>query len=269
MVVNMFAREPVRPVRAAGAPRPASDLVDFLRRQLGIEPDEQQKAMLRAAGKQVLLNCGRQWGKSTMAAAMAVHRAHTERNSLVIVASPTDRQSGELLRKASEMVARLSITPRGDGTNKASLLFPNGSRIVALPGTERTVRGFSKVSLLMIDEAARVEDRLYRALTPMLSVGDGDLWLMSTPWGKRGFFYDEWTNGEDWMKVQVRATECPRIPARCLDKQRKRLGPIWFEQEYMCGFMDNGVGLFERRVVEEAMDARVSPMEFPSRWRKG
>jgi phage FluMu gp28-like protein len=166
------------------------------------------------------------------------------------------------------MVVRLGIQPRGDGTNKASLLFPNGSRIVALPGTEKTVRGFSKVSLLMIDEAARVEDRLYRALTPMLSVGDGDLWLMSTPWGKRGFFYDEWVNGKDWVKVQVRATECPRISAKFLEKQRKRLGPMWFEQEYMCGFVDNGVGLFERRVVEEAMDEGTQPLELPSRWRR-
>ncbi|MDQ1469390.1 MAG: hypothetical protein QOJ99_870 [Bryobacterales bacterium] len=122
-----------------------------------------------------------------MAAFMAAHRAYTEPNSLVVLASPTDRQSGELLRKATEMVVRQGIPPRGDGTNKASLLFPNGSRIVALPGTEKTVRGFSKVSLLMIDEAARMEDRLYRALTPMLTVGDGDLWLMSTPWGKRAF----------------------------------------------------------------------------------
>src|SRR3954465_2893249 len=152
MVVNMniFAAEPSRPVQAAGAPTPDSDLVEFLRTPLGIEPDAQQTEMLRARGNQVLLNCSRQWGKSTMAAAMAVHRAYTEPGCLVIVASPTDRQSGELLRKASEMLAQLDIRPRGDGTNKASLLFPNGSRIVALPGTERTVRGFSKVSLLMI-----------------------------------------------------------------------------------------------------------------------
>ena len=47
------------------------------------------------------------------------------------------------------------------------------------------------------------------------------------------------------------------------------MGPVWFEQEYMCGFMDNGVGLFERQVVEDAMDARVEPLLLPSRWRQG
>jgi hypothetical protein len=101
------------------------------------------------------LNCTRQWGKSTIAAAKAVHRAFTQDKSLVLVASPTDRQSAEFIRKAREMVVTLGIRPRGDGDNQTSLLFPNGSRIVGLPGMEGTVRGFSAVSLLLIDEAAR------------------------------------------------------------------------------------------------------------------
>ena len=89
------------------------------------------------------------------------------------------------------MVRKLGIRPRGDGDNEISLLFPNGSRIVGLPGTEGTVRGFSAVSLMLIDEASRVDDAMYKALRPMLAVGGGDLWLMSTPCGKRGFFYDD------------------------------------------------------------------------------
>ena len=80
----------------------------------------------------------------------------------------------------------LRITPRGDGDNETSLLLPNGSRIVGLPGMEATVRGFSAVSLMLIDEASRVDDAMYKALRPMLAVGQGDLWLMSTPCGKRG-----------------------------------------------------------------------------------
>ena len=65
----------------------------------------------------------------------------------------------------------LGIRPRGDGDNAISLQLPNGSRIVGLPGKEATVRGFSAVSLLLIDEAARVEDAMYKALRPMLAVG--------------------------------------------------------------------------------------------------
>ena len=118
--------------------------MEFARGRLGFE-DEKQARALASAAKRGILNCTRQWGKSTVAAIKAVHRAYTREGSLVVAASPTERQSAEFLRKASEMVARLEIRPRGDGKNGVSLLLPNGSRIVGLPGTEGTIRGFSAV----------------------------------------------------------------------------------------------------------------------------
>jgi hypothetical protein len=231
------------------------DPVEFVREQLNFEPDEQQERVLRARGKRGILNCTRQWGKSTIAAAKAVHRAHTHPDSLVLVASPGERQSAEFLRKASGMVKKLGIKPRGDGDNSISLLFPNGSRIVGLPGTEGTVRGFSAVSLLLIDEASRVADTMYKALRPMLAIGNGDLWLMSTPYGKRGFFYESWEHGGDlWQRVSVEAASCPRMDPEFLEEERAQLGALWFRQEYCCEFVDNGASVFGRDLVEGAMD---------------
>jgi hypothetical protein len=117
------------------------------------------------------------------------------------------------------------------------------------------VRGFSAVSLLLIDEASRVDDAMYKALRPMLAVGQGDLWLMSTPHGKRGFFYDCWAHeGADWFRISVAATECPRIPAEFLEAERRAMGPLWFAQEYMGEFVDNGAAVFGRDLVERAVD---------------
>jgi len=164
------------------------DGVEFARQRLGFEPDPKQSVLLRSRVRRGLLNCSRQWGKSTVAAIKAVHRAEMKPKSLVLVVSPVDKQCREFVRKAGEFVQRLGIRPRGDGDNDCSLLFPNGSRIVGLPGQEKSVRGFSAVSLLLIDEASRVSDECYRSVRPMLAVGGGDLWLMSTPFGKRGFF---------------------------------------------------------------------------------
>src|ERR1019366_4826250 len=96
--------------------------------------------------KRGILNCTRQWGKSTVSAVKAVHRAWTERGSLVLVASPGLRQSGEWMRKAEEVVEKLGVRVRGDGKNEMSVELPNGSRIVGLPGTGKTVRGVSAVS---------------------------------------------------------------------------------------------------------------------------
>ena len=101
------------------------------------------------------------------------------------------------------------------------------------------MRGFSAVSLLLVDEAARVSDDLYMAIRPMLAVSEGTLWLMSTPFGKRGFFYEAWAHGgAEWERVRVPADECPRIPARFLEEEKATMGERWFRQEYLCEFVD-------------------------------
>ena len=190
-----------------------------------------------------------------MAAVLAVHRAYTRPGSVVVVAGPTERQSAELVWKARDFLIRLGVRRRGDGSNRISLRLPNGSRIVGIPGKEATLRGYSAVSLLVVDEAARVDDAVYKALRPMLAVGGGDLWLLSTPNGKRGFFYENWTSGsEDWTRVATPATECSRISKEFLEEERRQMGDAWFRQEYLCEFMDDGQQMFERDVVMGAME---------------
>src|SRR5260370_31074055 len=174
------------------------DIVEVKRQRLGFDPNPLQESVLRG-GRRGIVKCTRQWGKSMVAAAKAVHRAFCQPDSLILVLTPSARQSGEFVRKAEEFVSRLGIKVRGDGGNQISIAFPNRSRIVGLPHNEATARGFSKVSLMLIDEAARVGDELYRAMRPALAVGNGDLWLMSTPNGKRGFYWAEWSQGgEQW-----------------------------------------------------------------------
>jgi Terminase large subunit, T4likevirus-type, N-terminal len=229
------------------------DSVFALCLRLNFEPDSVQRAVLASEAGRGILNCTRQWGKSTVSAVKAVHRAWSRAGSLVLVASPTERQSGELVRKAAEFTRRLGMPARGDGDNSISVAFPNGSRIVGLPGTPTTVRGFSAVSLLLIDEASRVDDALYKTLRPVLAVSGGDMWMMSTPNGKRGFFYEEWTGSAGWERFCVAATECPRIPAEFLQEERTALGSDWYGQEYMCEFVDNGTTLFQREMVEAAL----------------
>jgi hypothetical protein len=230
----------------------SGDAVAFARDKLGITPDEQQELVLRG-GRRGIVNCTRQWGKSTVAAAKAVHRAYGAPGSLTLAITPSGRQSGEFLRKAAEFVHRLGIAVRGDGHNDLSIAFPNGSRIVGLPENETTVRGFSSVSLMLIDEASRVTDEVYRAIRPSLVVCDGDLWLMSTPNGTSGFFWEEWANGgEGWERISVAAPDCPRISARALEEERAALGEKWFRQEYLCEFVEREGAVFSRAMLDAA-----------------
>lgn len=152
-----------------------SDPVAFARTSLGFQPDDTQAMLLRQNPHRLLLNCSRQWGKSTVTAAKAVYQAVGTPDSLIVVLSPSARQSSEFLRKASHFLRKLNIKPRGDGDNEISLLLPNHSRIVGLPGKDATIRGFSSVNMLLIDEAARVPDELYLAVRPMLAASNGQL----------------------------------------------------------------------------------------------
>jgi hypothetical protein len=207
------------------------DAAAFARERLGLHVDERQAAVLRSGAKRGILNCSRQWGKSTITAAKAVHRAYFWPKSMVLVVSSSERQSGEFLAKAREFVRCLDIVPKGDGRNRLSLVLPNESRLVGVPQNESTVRGFSAVSLVLLDEAAQVSDVMYKSVRPMLARSDGDLWMMSTPFGKRGFFYEKWTHGgERWFRVEAPATECPWIAREFLEEEREEQGTAWFEQ---------------------------------------
>src|SRR5258707_11424107 len=137
------------------------DPVRFVREKLGFYPDAFQKSLLSGEYHRALVLCCRQFGKSTTTAALAVCRAYSKPHSLILVLSPTMRQSGEFLAKAAAYLRRLEISRRADGTNPMSLLLPNGSRIVGLSDVEATVRGYSGASLIIIDEAARISDPLY------------------------------------------------------------------------------------------------------------
>jgi hypothetical protein len=247
--------------RATGAS--GAGAAEWVRQNLGFQPDAAQERVLTTQCARVVMNCTRQWGKSTVTAAKAVYQASTVAKSLTLVVSPSARQTGEFLRKAAEFVRKLGLRPKGDGDNEMSLLLPNRSRIVGVPGNEATVRGFSAVSLLLVDEAARVDDDMYLAIRPMLAVSHGALWMMSTPYGKRGFFYETWAEGgSEWERVRGPADECPRIERAFLTEERRTLGERWYLQEYQCEFVDSVSGIFDRELVERAITKDVKPLEF-------
>lgn len=232
--------------------------VEFAR-QLGIVPDPWQEEMLSSGAPRILLNVSRQAGKSTMSGVLAVHKALTVPGALVLILAPSERQAKETFAKAAALY-RHDIP--ADSYRKLGMELRNGSRIEALPGSERTVRGYSAVDLLIVDEAARIEDALYHTVRPMLAVSGGRLIMMSTPFGKRGVFFETWEKGEGWERYMVPATECPRIPPEFLEEERRSL-PAWvFEQEYMCQFADSEAGVFGHEDIERAVDDEIQPL-FP------
>jgi hypothetical protein len=232
----------------------------LLSRRAGIEPDDWQARMLRSTAPRILLNCSRQSGKSTTTATLALHTALYQPGSLILLLSPGLRQSGELFRKVVDLYRVLGRPVPPESETALTLKLENGSRIVALPGTEATVRGYSGAALLVADEASRILDALYYSVRPMLAVSGGRLVVLSTPFGKRGFFHQEWTEGTGWERYEVHATECPRISVAFLEEERRSLGPWWFNQEYNCQFSETTDQLFGYDLVMGAVSPEVQPL---------
>jgi Terminase large subunit, T4likevirus-type, N-terminal len=204
----------------------------------------------------MVLNASRQSGKSTIVALLNLHTAMYVPNSLCLMLSPTLRQSGELFRKAKDLIGHVE-TCRLPEESTLSLRLANGSRIVSLPGREGSVRGYSDVRLLSIDEASRVPDELYMACRPMLAVSGGRLVAMSTPFGTRGWWYVAWRSNEGWERYEVPAEECPRISAEFLAEERRTIGEWWYRQEYGCEFLDAQSAAFTREDVNRAFRQQV------------
>jgi hypothetical protein len=179
---------------------------------------------------------------------------------LILLLAPSYRQSKELFRKIKDAYAKLSNPSPLASESSLEMEFENNSRIVALPGKEETIRGFSGVSLLIVDEAARVPDVMYQAVRPMLAVSGGSIILLSTPFGKRGFFFDVWDKGDAlWHRTRVTAYDCPRIPKDWLEQERAQIGDFWFEQEYLCAFKDDVSAVFRYEDIMAAMDNEIVP----------
>jgi terminase large subunit-like protein len=237
------------------------DPVIFAKEALGFEADEWQAELLRTTAMQVIMNNSRQSGKSTVTAIKALHKAVYTPGSLILLISPSLRQSKELFTKVTGFLKSLQPVQVLEEDNRLSCTLENGSRIVSLPGDPATCRGFSAPSIIICDECAFTSDELFMAIRPMMAVSRGQLILMSTPFGRRGVFFDTWQSGGDaWQRISVPATDCPRISAGFLKQERESMSEWRFRQEYLCEFVETSDQIFSYDTIRAAFDPAVTPL---------
>jgi len=228
----------------------AIDPVRWAESELGITLDQWQKDYLLSNHKRKCLNCCRQSGKSTVAAIKALHHAITRPGSLILLISPSLRQSSELFRKVKDLYDSLPVRPTLEEDNRLSMALRGGSRIVSLPSSESTIRGYSNVRLAIEDESAAVPEELNDAVDPMLAVSDGEYDLLSTPRGKKGHFYKAMQDPECEHYV-VKAEQVPRISKQYLDRYKAKHGARMYSQEFGCEFLGERIGaLWNRETID-------------------
>jgi Terminase large subunit, T4likevirus-type, N-terminal len=243
----------LRERESSSRPSWPADPAQFFEACVGRPPDNWQLDVLNSQDARLLLCCARQCGKSTTTAVLALRLALETPKSLTLMLSPSERQSGEIFLKCMSFFQAIgSPLPTAKRTERA-VRFGNGSRIISLPGSEHTIRGYSGTNLLILDEAAYTSDALLMACTPMLAVSGGRMIALSTPAGKRGWYSDRWhSGGDDWRRIQVQAADCPRISKGFLAVERRSLGERWYRQEYECSFEDAVGQFFSNEDIESA-----------------
>lgn len=217
----------------------------------GLTAYDWQREALTTDARRVIFNNSRQSGKSQVGGAKGLHVTMYTPNQTVLFISPSGRQASNIFLRALALFYMIGAPM---GTTKLSadeVRFANGSRMLALPGNPDTIRGFSP-NLVIIDEASRVSDDLYHAIRPMLAATGGDLWALSTPAGRRGWYFREWTQGHvrskhntgGWLKIQITADQVPHIAKEDVEADRASLGDLIVRQEYFCEFIEGMGSLF-------------------------
>ncbi len=226
--------------------------------------DAGQVEVLRSPHRRIIINCHRQWGKSTICSAICFHRALYYPRSLCLLIAPSLRQSGEDFRKVQDCLDQVTPRPLLQEETKLTLKFDNGSRIIALPGGNdgKTVRGYSRPDVILVDEAAQTSDELFHSLMPMVTRNPASKIIMaSTPFGSRGIFHHLWTEGgPEWHKIKVTADQNPRLDQDLLAEIRRSMEPWRFAQEYMGEFHGNASGIFSDATIEMMFSGDVEPL---------
>lgn len=227
--------------------RAALDPAFLFRQAFGLEPHDWQRDYLRETRPTIVLK-GRQTGASTAAAALAIHATVYAANVNAVIVSPSLKQSTEIATKAR--VGLYALGARLIQDSASSLRLANGSRILSLPGTARSVRGWS-AKLLVIDEGAFVEPETFVAARALVATG-GRLVVQSTPALEAGDFYElVQADDPDWARFTIRSDEVPAISAEFLEGERRALSPDAYATEYECTFGKAGATLFS---IEQLAD---------------
>jgi hypothetical protein len=210
------------------------DPVLWVRHVLGVEPTAWQMEFLRApGGASIIALTARQAGKTTTAAwAIAFFMLFTP-GSLSVIACPAQRQSGEAVRRVREFFFKLGVELKSD--HVYGLELTTGSRVLALPGSDDSIRGLTVDGWIVADEAARLSEDLIAALRPMRARRpQARFAMLSTAWSRTDPFWTVWSNeNPTWIRLQATADTVSFFSEQFLEEERRELGEDFYKQEYL------------------------------------
>lgn len=264
----------------------------------GFHPYAWQTRVLESRAKFKIIDGARQSGKSTIVSVIPAHKAKYKSKSLSLVIAPTRAQANEDMLKIKELMSKDPSYPTLVKNSAFEVTLSNKSRIVVVTATDKAARGYSAPDDILVDEASRVPDTVYSsAILPMqtASPDDFELILISTPFGKQGFFYDCWANSEVYEKFEIKAPWSvderyptrlfDAIPEECFVERKRKLGiyaayspqhrsyeqqieilrqqgTLIYKQEFLGEFVDRNDAVFRRADLDRAFFPDSYPPEL-------
>jgi hypothetical protein len=233
----------------------ALDPVAVFRAAFDLEPFTWQVEYLRSEAP-TLVRKGRQVGFTSAAAALAIHRALYVAGSTVVIVSPSLKQSSEVTGRARAGLKALRARLIVDSV--AQLGLTNGSRILSLPGSPKSARGFS-ADVLVCDEAAYIPEATITAARGLVATG-GRVIYQSTPSIEEGTFWRlASAELEGWLRLVVPSAMAPTISAAFLEAERAQMSEAEFRAEYEAEFLTVSVdGLFSASQIAALFPSEVA-----------
>lgn len=193
------------------------------------------------------VSTGRQCGKSTTAAQIALSWCLWNNNYKVGFFSPTYKQCKEQFNRIKKGIGK----NKSIKFNKSELIieFPNHSIIQFMTAENDNCRGFTFQSII-VDEACFVKDDIFSAAilpTVAISLGkkNGKCLLVSTPKEKNYFYQYCMDKSDNYKFITFTSYEGGLYTKEFLDDVRRKIPDVIFRNEYMAEFMDGGNGIFE------------------------
>lgn len=218
--------------------------------------DRWQEEVLAYDGN-VTIRAGRQVGKSVVVAEKAARFALAHASTVTLVIAASQRQSGLLFEKIKGVLEGEGGVLAESPTLTRAVL-KNGSRIYSLPAgkTGAFIRGFT-IDLLIADEAAYIPEVVWNSVIPMIAVsrktrGFGNIILLSTPYGRGGYFFNSFTDS-DFKQWHVSSADCERISKKLLAKEKGRMSKTEFAQEWLGEFVEESNQFFKSELVKRQM----------------
>lgn len=232
---------------------------DFARTFLDFKPYPYQEEFLGDDSPLIAACCGRQVGKTTLAAIKALHFALSNNKVRILIVSAGLRQSIILFDKILDL-AETSTPPKTLMTyrSRTRIRFTNGSEIVALPcGRDGyTLRGFTSDMVILDDRNFIPRVVIDSVVRPMMITRPGaKLIMLSTPWMRDHPFYEAISKPELEFKAYTWPSSMnPTISPERLELEKKTIGESDFNREYNAAFIDDEFSYLQSDLVLSCTD---------------